>query len=61
MEKKLPADAGDVGDEGLIPGSQKIPWRRAKQPIPLFLPGESPWIEEPGGLWSTGLQRVEHN
>ena len=28
----------------------KIPWRRAWQPTPVFLPGESPWTEEPGGL-----------
>ena len=30
----------------------KIPWRRAWQPTPVFLPGESPWTEEPGGLQS---------
>jgi len=24
----------------------KIPWRRAWQPTPVFLPGESPWTEE---------------
>ena len=28
----------------------KIPWRRARQPTLVFLPGESPWKEEPGGL-----------
>ena len=28
----------------------KIPWRRTWQPIPGFLPGESPWTEEHGGL-----------
>ena len=28
----------------------KIPWRRTWQPTPVFLPGESPWTEEPGGL-----------
>ena len=44
--------ACSVGDLGLIPG-----W----QPIPVFLPGESPWIEEPGGLQSMGSQRVVHN
>ena len=26
-----------------------IPWRRAWQPTPVFLLGESPWTEEPGG------------
>ena len=30
----------------------KISWRRAWQPTPVFLPGESPWTEEPGySLW----------
>jgi len=28
----------------------KIPWRRAWQPTPVFLPGESSWTEEPGGV-----------
>ena len=27
-------------------------------PTPVLLPGESHWTEEPGGLQSTGLQRV---
>ena len=27
----------------------------------VFLPGESPWPEEPGGLQSLGLQRAGHN
>ena len=30
------------------------------QSTPVFLPGESPWTEEPGGLQSMGSQRVEH-
>ena len=37
------------------------PWRRAWQPTPVFLPGESPWTEEPGGLESMGSQRVGHD
>ena len=37
--KNLPANAGDTGDVGSIPGSGKIPWRRKWQPV--FLPGES--------------------
>ena len=28
-------------DLGLIPGSGRFPWRRASQPTPVFLPGES--------------------
>ena len=35
----LPANAGDAGDAGSIPG--KISWRRTSQPTPVFLPGES--------------------
>ena len=34
----------------------KIPWRREWLPTPVFLAGESPKIEEPGGLQSMGLQ-----
>ena len=28
---------------------------------PVFLSGESPWTEEPGGLQSKESQRVRHN
>ena len=31
------------------------------QPTPGFLPGESPWTEEPDGLQSVGSQRVGHD
>ena len=37
------------------------PLERAWQPTPVFLPGESPWTEEPGGLQSMGSQRVRHD
>ena len=47
----------NAGALGLIPGWED-PWRRAWQPTPGFLPGESPWMEEPGGLQSTGSQRA---
>ena len=39
----------------------KISWRRAWQPIPIYLPGESPWTGEPSGLQSMGSQRVRHD
>jgi len=29
------------------------------QPTPVFLPGESPWTKEPGGLQSTGSPKTE--
>ena len=35
----------------------KIPWRRAWQATPVFLPGESPRTEEPGGLQSIGVAK----
>ena len=36
---------------------RKVPWRRAWQPTLVFLLGESPWTEEPGGLQSMGLAK----
>ena len=35
------ANAGDVRDMSLTPWYGKIAWRRAWQPTPVFLPGES--------------------
>ena len=46
--------------QGFGPRFGKIPWRREWHPTPVFLPGESPWVEEPGGLQSMGSQRVRH-
>ena len=33
--------ARNTGDLGSIPGSGRFPWRRARQPTPVFLPGEA--------------------
>ena len=44
---------------GFDPWVEKILWRRKGQSV--FLPGEIPWTEEPGGLQSMGSQRVRHN
>ena len=46
---------------GFNPWVGKIPWRRSWQPAPVFLPGESPWMEEPGGLQSMESQRGGHD
>ena len=46
---------------GFNPWVGKIPWRRAWQPTPVFLPAESPWTEKPGGLQPMGFQSVKHN
>ena len=58
--KNQPAYAGDTGDVGLIPGSGRSPWRRKRQPTPIFLPGKfygqrsltgySPWGRKDSGL-----------
>ena len=42
------------GRPGFDPWAGKIPRRRAWQPSPVFLPGEVPWTEDPGGLQSRG-------
>ena len=39
--KNPPANAGRCWRLGFDPWVRKIPWRRAWQPIPVFLPGES--------------------
>ena len=59
MVKDLPASSGHASNVDSIPGSWKISWRRARQPSPVFLPGESPWIEEPGGLQFIGLKESD--
>ena len=41
------------------PQVREDPWRGAWQPTPVFLPGEYPWREEPGG--STVSPRVRHD
>ena len=46
---------------GFDPWVGKIPLRKARQPTPVLLPGESPWTEEPGRLQSMGSQRVGHD
>ena len=56
--KNLPAKAGDVEFNSWV---RKTPQRRKWQPTPIFLPGGIPWTEEPGGLQSTGSQKVRHN
>ena len=39
--KNLPANAGDINDTGWIPELGRFLWRRAWQPTPVFLLGES--------------------
>ena len=39
--KNLSANAGDCKRLGFNPWVKKIPWMRARQHTPVFLPGES--------------------
>ena len=38
--KELPVSAGDIRDTGFDSWVGRIPWRKAWQPTPVFLPGE---------------------
>ena len=40
---------------GLIPGED--PLEEEMEPIPVFLPGTSPWTEKPGGLKYMGHKK----
>ena len=51
MVKNPPANAGDVRDENLIPGSGRFSWRREWQHTPVFLPGEPPKRGADYRLW----------
>ena len=45
---------------GFSPWVRKMPWRRERQPTPVFLSGESHG-RKPGGLQSIGTQAVGHD
>ena len=59
--KNPPANAGDGGDVGLIPGLGRSPGRGNGNPHSIILALEIPWSEKPGGLQSMGSQRVDHD
>ena len=46
--KELACRCRSCNRRGLDPWVKKVPWRRAWQPTPVFLPGKSQWTEEPG-------------
>ena len=56
--KNPPANAGDSGDASLIPGLARTP-REGKATHSSILAWEISWIEEPGGLQSTGSQKCQ--
>ena len=59
--KNLPGKAGDTGEAGLMPGLVRSPGERKCQPIPVFLPGESPGQRSLGDYSPWGRKRVGHN
>ena len=54
------ASAGDARDVGLIPGLGRSPGEGNGNHSSI-LAWKIPWTEEPGGLQSTGSQRVGHD
>ena len=58
--KKLPANAGDERDEGLILGLGRSPGG-GPAIYPSMLVWRIPWTEEPNRLQSKGSHRVEHS
>ena len=64
--KKLPASAGDIREEGLIPGlgrslGREDPLEEGMATHSSFLAWRIPWTGKPGGLQSVGSQSVGHN
>ena len=57
MVKNLPA----VQETWVRSLGLEDPLKEEMEPTPVFLPGESPWIEEPGRLQSIGSQRAGYN
>ena len=57
--KNPPANAGEVRDVGLIPGSGRSPWRRKWQPTPVFLSGKSHGQRSLAGYSLLGLKQLD--
>ena len=60
--KNPPANAGEGKRCRFDPWFGKMPWRRAQQPTPVFLPGESHGQRSLAGyIQSMGSQRVRRD
>ena len=59
--KNMSASASRLKRCRFDPWVGKIPWRRAWQHTPVFLPGESHGQRTPGGLQPIGSQRVRYD
>ena len=51
--------ACNAGGPRFNPWVRKIPWRKEWLPTPVFLPGESPWTEEPGSYSPCGRKESD--
>ena len=60
VEKKPPANAGDAGDAGLIPGSGRAPGEGNGNPL-QYSCLDNPMDRGAGGLQSMGLQKVGYD
>ena len=58
--KNLPASEGDLRDAVSVSGTGRSPGE-GNASHSSILAKRIPWIEEPGRLQSTGLQRVKHD
>ena len=56
MVKNLPANAGDRGTRGSIPGLGRYPLEEVMATHSNILAWEIAWTEAPGGLWSMGVR-----
>ena len=61
MVKNPPANAGEAGDAGSIPGMGRSPRVGNDKPTPVFLPGKSHKKKSLVDYKSMGLQKVGHN
>ena len=59
MVKNMPANAGRHKRHGFDPWVRKIPQRRAWQPTPVFLPGESHGQRSLGGYSPWGSKESD--
>ena len=57
MVKNPPANAGEAGDTGSIPGSGRCPGIGKDNPLQWVLAWRITWTEEPGRLQSLGSQK----
>ena len=58
--ENLSALAGDAGDMGLVPGSERSPGEGNGKSL-QYSSWEISWAEEPGGLQSLGSLRVGYD